>query len=226
MESWPVAIRVYLSTPELISASIWLAGGVGTLVLLVGGICWHVRGQSAVDNEKALTSRLALANDQSGILEKKVSELTQQVVDLKQRIEGYVKVLRSATIPVNPEQNVFINSLINQTATLTDSVKSIARSSHELGTTLTEPPWTQLRVTMRPPKGKPSGTVYSGGGILGNVGGNDSPPRPDSTKIELDKGITRRSDGGTGRGSSQLCNRGNTCLESMGGLERLCRLTA
>jgi hypothetical protein len=137
MEWFRIAIRVYLNTPELIYASLVLGGVIVGIMYAVGRICWNVRGQSALDNEKAMTTRLALAHDQQGVLEKKVAELTQQVA-------SYVKALRTAPVTIhNPdEQQTFIASLLNQSATLTDSVKSIARSSHDLGTTL-DTPWTQ-----------------------------------------------------------------------------------
>jgi hypothetical protein len=79
MEWWRVAIRVYLDTPELIYASFVLGAVVVGAMYAVGRISWKLRDQSAIDNEKAMTSRLALAHDQSGILEKKVAELTQRV---------------------------------------------------------------------------------------------------------------------------------------------------
>jgi hypothetical protein len=142
MEWWRVAIRVYLDTPDLIYAS----GVLGLLVLGLIGLAvragWKLRDQSALDNEKAMTTRLALAHDQQGILKKEVAELTQ-------RVESYVKALRTApaTIHNEDEQQLFIASLLNQSATVTDSVK-------ELGNTL-DTPWTQLPHGMSAPKVTP-----------------------------------------------------------------------
>jgi hypothetical protein len=46
-EWWRVAIRVYLNTPELIYASLWLAGLALAAMCLVCRVGWKLRDQSA-----------------------------------------------------------------------------------------------------------------------------------------------------------------------------------
>jgi hypothetical protein len=159
-EWWRVAIRVYLDTPELIYASFVLGAVVVCAMYAVGRISWKLRDQSAIDNEKAMTTRLALAHDQSGILEKKVAELTQRV-ESQNMLAGAVRSAVNAD-----EQQLFISSLLNHTATLSDSVKSISKTSHDLGTLTAPSGWVSVPFDEPEP---PSG------GLLANLSNKKKP---------------------------------------------------
>jgi hypothetical protein len=111
-----------------------------------------------------MTSRLALAHDQSGILEKKVAELTQRV-ESQSMLAGAVRSAVNAD-----EQQLFISSLLNHTATLSDSVKSISKTSHDLGTLTAPSGWVSVL-----PFDEPEPPSTPSGGLLANLSNKKKP---------------------------------------------------
>src|SRR5436190_8178997 len=80
-DAWKTALALYVSTPELIAASVVAAIAIFTYA-------WWLRGQWAKDRIRALEDRLTLAGEQLAAVLKQLADVTRRVETQDAQIAG------------------------------------------------------------------------------------------------------------------------------------------
>jgi hypothetical protein len=143
--AWKKALVLYVNTPELIGASVWIASGIVLVVIAIASFVWWLRGHTAKEHEAALNTRIATLEgslrERKDAAQDALERITEEVDVLRTqnaKLTSTIKEMEKSKQPIPPQQlTVQLNLLSNTSATIAGHITSLSTANTELATALT-----------------------------------------------------------------------------------------
>jgi hypothetical protein len=122
-EAWKTALGLYVSTPELIGASVVIA-------VAIFSFAWWLRGHFTKGQTDALEQRLNLAREQHAAVSSQLSDVKVQVAGQDGVISELMKIAHLSPV-------ASVAQLARGNAEIKNTLTSLTNSTANLGATLT-----------------------------------------------------------------------------------------
>jgi hypothetical protein len=143
--AWKKALTLYVNTPELIGASVWIASGIVVAVIAIVGFVWWLRGHTGKEHEAALNTRIATlegslrdTKDAARDAHERITQVVDVLTAQNAELASTIKEMEKSKHPIPPQQlTVQLNLLSNTSATIAGNITSLSTANTELATALT-----------------------------------------------------------------------------------------